>query len=67
MDHSLHYNAFIGMTASMVAVITSFQQEIEWWLRISTSVVGLLIGVLSLITMIKKLRGREKSYNKDPE
>ena len=67
MDHSLHYNAFIGMTASMVAVVTSFQQEIEWWLRISTSVVGLLIGVLSLITMIKKLRGREKSYNKDPE
>jgi hypothetical protein len=67
MDHSLHYNAFIGMTASMVAVITSFQQEIEWWLRISTSVVGLLIGVLSLITMIKKLRGRGKGESKDSE
>lgn len=67
MDHSLHYNAFIGMTASMVAVVTSFQQEIEWWLRISTSVVGLLIGVLSLITMIKKLRGRGKGENKDSE
>jgi hypothetical protein len=67
MDHSLHYNAFIGMTASMVAVVTSFQQEIEWWLRISTSVVGLLIGVLSLITMIKKLRGRGKGESKDSE
>ena len=67
MDHSLHYNAFIGITASMVAVVTSFQQEIEWWLRISTSVVGLLIGVLSLITMIKKLRGRGKGESKDSE
>jgi dipeptide/tripeptide permease len=67
MDHSLYYNALIGMTASMIAVITSFQQEIEWWLRISTSVVGLLIGVLSLITMIKKLRDRGKGRNKAPE
>ena len=65
MDHSLHYNALIGLTASMVAVVTSFQQEIEWWLRISTSVVGLLIGVLSLITMIKKLRDRGKGESKD--
>jgi cytochrome c biogenesis protein CcdA len=67
MDHSLHYNAFIGLTASMVAVVTSFQQEIEWWLRISTSVVGLLIGILSLITMVKKLRSRGKGDDKAPE
>lgn len=54
MDHSTATSAAIGVSASLIAVITSFQQEIEWWVRISTSFVGLLIAILSLVIMIRK-------------
>ena len=38
--------------------VTSFQEQIEWHLRIASLVVGLAVGVLSLIAMIRKLRRR---------
>lgn len=54
MDHSTATSATVGVSASIIAVITSFQQDIEWWVRIATSFVGLLIAILSLIIMIRK-------------
>jgi hypothetical protein len=39
-------------------VITSFQEQIEWHLRILSLLVGLAVGVLSLIGLWRKLRGR---------
>ena len=39
-------------------VITSFQEQIEWHLRILALLVGLGVGVLSLIGLWRKLRGR---------
>lgn len=54
MDHSTATSAAVGVSASIIAVITSFQQEIEWWVRIATSFVGLLIAILSLIMMVRK-------------
>lgn len=54
MDQHTGVNAVVGVSASIIAVITSFQQEIEWWVRIATSFVGLMIAILSLILMIRK-------------
>jgi hypothetical protein len=45
----------IGTIAPLLGVITSFQEQIEYWLRISGLVVGLLVGLLSLWQLIKKL------------
>lgn len=45
----------IGTLAPLLGVITSFQEQIEYWLRISGLVVGLLVGLLSLWQLIKKL------------
>jgi len=54
MDHTTAISATVGFSASTIAVITSFQQEIEWWVRIATSVVGLMIAILSLVLMVRK-------------
>jgi hypothetical protein len=42
----------------MVGVITSYQEQIEWHLRVASLCVGLFVGVMSLVSMVKKMRGR---------
>jgi hypothetical protein len=42
----------------MVGVITSYQEQLEWHLRVASLGVGLLVGIMSLVSMVKKMRGR---------
>jgi hypothetical protein len=46
----------VGTISPFLGVITSFQEQIEWHLRVLSLVVGLLVGLLSLISLIRKLR-----------
>ena len=48
--------AIVGIASPLVGVITSLQEQIEWTLRVSSLVVGMLVGVMSLVSMVKKLR-----------
>jgi hypothetical protein len=48
--------AIVGIASPLVGVVTSLQEQIEWTLRVSSLVVGLLVGVMSLVSMVKKLR-----------
>ena len=48
----------VGTASPVLGVVTSFQEQIEWHLRIASLLVGLLVGVLSLIGLWRKLRGR---------
>ena len=50
--------AFVGIASPVVGVITSFQEQIEWHLRVSSLCVGLAVGVMSLVAMVRKWRGR---------
>jgi len=50
--------AFVGIASPMVGVITSYQEQLEWHLRVASLGVGLLVGVMSLVSMIKKMRKR---------
>jgi len=50
--------AIVGIASPVVGVITSFQEQIEWHLRVSSLCVGLAVGVMSLVSMAKKMRGR---------
>ena len=50
--------AFVGIASPAVGVITSYQEQLEWHLRVSSLVVGLAVGVMSLVSMVKKMRGR---------
>ena len=50
--------AIVGIASPIVGVVTSMQEQIEWSLRVSSLVVGLLVGLMSLVGMIRKLRRR---------
>jgi hypothetical protein len=48
--------AIVGIASPVVGVITSFQEQLEWHLRVASLCVGLAVGVMSLVSMTKKLR-----------
>jgi hypothetical protein len=50
--------AIVGIASPVLGVITSYQEQIEWHLRVASLVVGLAVGVMSLVSMLKKLRRR---------
>lgn len=58
IDIEFVFKGIVGTASPVIGVITSFQEQIEWHLRIASLVVGLAVGVLSLVAMIRKLRAR---------
>lgn len=54
IDYELALKCLIGMGSPALGVVTSFQQQLEWHLRIVSLVVGLLVGLLTLISIIRK-------------
>jgi hypothetical protein len=49
------FNAFFGTVAPIFGVITSLQDDIEWSLRITSLVIGIAVGCVSLIRLVRKL------------
>jgi hypothetical protein len=45
-----------GGMINMFGFIASFQQELEAWLRITSLVVGIAVGVLTFISIWRKMR-----------
>ena len=58
IDLEFFATAVVGTASPVLGIITSFQEQMEWHLRIASLVVGLLVGVLSLVGMARKLRKR---------
>ena len=58
LDIDIDYvsKAIVGMASPLLGLVTSYQEQIEWHLRIASLLVGLLIGILSLVSMVRKLR-----------
>ena len=50
--------AIVGIASPVLGLITSFQEQIEWHLRIASLLVGLGVGILSLVAMARKMRRR---------
>ena len=50
------FKAIEGTASPAFGLITSYQEQIEWHLRIASLLVGLLFGTLSLVGMGRKLR-----------
>jgi len=48
--------AILGMVSPLLGLVTSYQEQIEWHLRVSSLLVGLLVGIMSLVSMVRKLR-----------
>jgi hypothetical protein len=49
------FHSVVGTFAPILGVITSLQEQVEYGLRISGLVVGLVVGLLSLWQILKKL------------
>jgi hypothetical protein len=50
--------AIVGIASPMIGVITSLQEQVEWTLRVASLIVGLIVGIMSLVGMMKKMRGK---------
>ena len=48
--------AIVGIASPVLGVITSLQEQIEWTLRVASLLVGLAVGIMSLVGMARKLR-----------
>ena len=49
------FHSVVGTFAPILGVITSLQEQIEYGLRVSGLIVGLVAGLLSLWQILKKL------------
>ena len=47
--------AIVGIASPVMGVVTSFQEQIEWHLRVASLCVGLAVGVMSLVSMARKM------------
>jgi hypothetical protein len=43
-----------GTVAPALGVVTSFQEQLEWGLRMTSLTIGLVVGLLSLWNLLKK-------------
>lgn len=49
----------VGTITPVIGVITSFQEQLEFWLRFAGLVVGLAVGVCTLYSLVRGMvRGR---------
>ena len=56
-EHSLAHtlcNGLLGMAASSLAVITSFQEQIEYSVRMTGALIGCVIGAITLYNLLNK-------------
>ena len=58
IDIDYTFKAIVGIASPVIGVLTSFQEQVEWHLRIASLLVGLAVGIMSLVAMVRKWRGR---------
>jgi hypothetical protein len=56
--HHFHniVNGSIGIVASAFSVITTFQTQLEWWARMTGSVLGILVAIITLFNLLSGKR-----------
>ena len=47
-------DSLVGMAAPTMGLITSMQEQFEFWLRIGSLLVGITVGLVSLYRVLKK-------------
>ena len=48
-------NGITGITSSSLAIISTFQVELEWWVRITGGLLGIAVASLTLYRIIKAM------------
>jgi len=47
-------HGFVGTVAPAVGFVTSFQEQLEWGMRMTSLTIGIIVGVLSLAKLLIK-------------
>jgi len=47
-------NGLIGMASSTFAVITTFQDQLEWGVRLAGGILGILVALITIYNLLKK-------------
>jgi hypothetical protein len=57
MSADLAWDAAYGIVGSVVpvlGVVTSFQEQLEWGLRVTSLEIGIIVGLISAYQLLKK-------------
>ena len=46
-------NGLVGVFASALGFISTFQQQLEWWVRMTGGVLGIIIAAITLYNLLK--------------
>ena len=52
-NYSHIIEGLLGSTATFLGFITSIQEQLEYWLRISSLLIGMLVGVVTLYRILR--------------
>ena len=47
-------DSLVGMAAPVIGLITSMQEQFEYWLRVGSLIVGIAVGLASLYRIVRK-------------
>jgi hypothetical protein len=50
------FYAICGTAAPLVAVVTSYQEQVEYSMRIASMVLGMLASAIYIISLIRKMK-----------
>ena len=53
-QHHTIINGFVGVLATTGSVITSFQTQLEWWFRMTSLGIGIVVGLITLHKLLTK-------------
>ncbi len=54
INYSKVVDSLVGMAAPVIGLITSMQEQFEYWLRVGSLIVGIAVGLASLYRILKK-------------
>jgi len=54
-DHGRDFlHGVVGSVAPALGFVTSMQEQVEWSLRVTSLIIGIIVGLLSLRKLLKK-------------
>lgn len=51
-----HVHEIGGAAASALGVLTANQEQVEWWLRCAGSLIAIIAGGLTIISLLRKAK-----------
>jgi uncharacterized ion transporter superfamily protein YfcC len=46
-------NGIIGTSASFMGFLSTFQTQLEWWVRMTGGILGIIVAIITLWNLLK--------------